>query len=98
MTRTVTVEWRAFSNRSAFGYDPEAKVIFEVESSLDDLELCEEIFKETNLYQGPIWDLMQPLPEDRSHTAISVIFDRGDYVTIDGTTYEVAAMGFRKVA
>jgi len=97
MNRTVNVAWRAFSDRPMIGYDLDANVTFEVETDLTDLALCEQIFKETNLYEGPIWDLMQPLPEDRTHTALSVIFDKGDLVTIDGITYEVADMGFRKV-
>ena len=97
MKRTVNVTWRAFGDRPMIGYEAETSTTFEIETDLPELALCEEIYKQTNLYNGEMWDLMQPLPEGRTHTAISVIFDRGDYVTIDGTTYEVASMGFRKV-
>lgn len=85
--------WRAFSR------DPleERTAAFQVESPLADLDLCEALFAATNLYQGPLWDLLEPaLPADRTHTSLSVGLDgRGDYVAIDGTTYEVAVAGFR---
>ena len=97
MNRTVTVTWRAFSGRPSEP-TPEVTTTFQIDTDVKDLDLCEEIYIQTNLYQGPIWDLMQPLPEERSHTAISVIFERGDFVTIDGATYEVAHMGFKEVA
>jgi hypothetical protein len=91
-SRRITVIWRAFENSIAVGKNAT------VESDLDDFDLCEEVYAATNLYQGQIWEALQPLPEDRSHTALSVISDRGDYVIIDNAVYEVAAFGFRKVA
>lgn len=92
--RRITVVWRAFTRPG----ETNTRRTITIESDLDDLQLCEEIFAATNLYQGPIWDALQPLPEDRTHTAISVNGDRADFVSIDGITYEVALMGFREVA
>lgn len=60
------------------------------ESGLDDEPILERLFEETNLYQGPLWDAMQPLPEERTHTSISV----GDYATIDDRMYRCASLGW----
>jgi len=97
MNRTLTVTWRAFGDRPALGYEPEVSRTVTIDTDLTDLALCEKVYRDTNLYEGQIWDALQPLPDNRSHTAISTVFGRGDYVTIDGATYEVASMGFRKV-
>lgn len=100
MKKIVTITWRAFSTspyRQERGPHPVATKTIEVETDKNDLELCEDFFAQTNLYSGPLWDALQPLPEPRSHTALSVIFRTGDYVTIDGRTYEVKSMGFEEV-
>ena len=93
---TISIEWRAFQRNVA---EPTAFKTFEVEQhdQAEDLRLCEDLFRATNLYAGKLWDAMQPLPEDRSHTSLSVIFDQGDRITIDGRTYEVASLGFVEV-
>lgn len=95
--RTITLVWRAFGDRPMPGYDPAAERTIEVETDLDELALAEKVFAETNTYQGDLWDALQPLPDDRTHTALSVIFNRGDWIIIDGTTWEVAPFGFTKV-
>jgi len=51
------------------------------------------VFQNTNLYQGAMWDALQPLPEDRTHTAMSV----GDEVTINGQTFRCEDIGFKEV-
>lgn len=58
----------------------------------DDLAICEQVFTDTNLYEGVIWDALQPLPEGRTHTSLSV----GDVVIIDGRAYECASIGFER--
>lgn len=58
-----------------------------------DLHLCELLYTATNLYSGDLWNRLQPLPENRTHTAISV----GDVVVIRGTGYLCADMGFVKI-
>jgi hypothetical protein len=60
---------------------------------IDDLELCEALYRATNLYEGELWNRMQPLPENRTHTALSV----GDVVVIRGTGYLCSMIGFQKI-
>jgi hypothetical protein len=60
---------------------------------IDDLELCEALYKATNTYAGDLWNRMQPLPENRTHTALSV----GDVVVIRGTGYLCSMIGFQKI-
>ena len=85
--RQVTVIWSAFC-----GPDEEpAKLAATFSSVLTDLELCELLFCETNLYEGALWDAMEPhLPPARSHTALSV----GDTVTIDDRVYRCEPVGW----
>ena len=59
----------------------------------DPLLVCEDLFACTNLYEGEMWDALQPLPEDRKHTALSV----GDHVIVDGTAYRCMFFGFAPV-
>ncbi len=99
--KTLAVTWRAFHGDPSRPQPvPEQTVTFqaEVPESASDLQVCEMVYAATNLYSGPIWEAMQPLPEPRSHTALSVIFGRGDYVAVEGATYEVANFGFQPVA
>lgn len=99
-TVTVTITWAAFRDTPAAheGRNPEATATITLTTHLDDLALCEEIFRQTNTYSGDIWDILEPeLPADRTHTALSVIFETGDYVTIDGRTYEVSGIGFSPI-
>jgi len=60
----------------------------------DDLEICETLFRDTNLYEGPFWDRLEPvLPETRTHTALSV----GDFVFIDDRRYLCKSFGWERV-
>ena len=59
----------------------------------DPLDACEDMFACTNLYEGGTWDALQPLPEGRNHTALSV----GDHVIVDGTPYRCMIFGFAPV-
>ena len=68
-------------------------VVFETtEVWAEDLDLCEELFKQTNTYSGSLWDSMHPLPEERTHTALSV----GDYLIIDERMYRCAMVGWER--
>jgi hypothetical protein len=58
----------------------------------EDNVILEALFENTNLYHGPFWDRLR-LPENRTHTAISV----GDRVLIDGREYECAAIGWDRI-
>jgi hypothetical protein len=76
------------------GFEPVTTRTVETDAwdGLPDLEICETMFRDTNLYEGAAWDLLQPLPEKRTHTALSV----GDYVVIDGRMYRCASVGWKQ--
>jgi hypothetical protein len=101
---TITVTWKAFDNNDPkrlqdfadAGRKPVTSRTIEVETAdgvAHDL-LCEFLFRDTNTYSGNFWTLLQPLPEERTHTAMSV----GDEVTIDGKTYRCEDIGFKEVS
>jgi hypothetical protein len=61
----------------------------------DDLEVCEALFRDTNLYEGPFWDRLDGnLPETRTHTALSV----GDRVFIDDRVFLCKSFGWEKIS
>ena len=106
---TIEITWTAYGTMGADkenykqhlaskGYElrQDASATIELElGEQTDLELCERIYANTNLYQGVIWDALQAvIPADRPHTALSV----GDLVSIDGRTYRCAELGFTLVA
>jgi hypothetical protein len=63
-------------------------------SNLTDYEVLAEVYRATNLYEGEIWDAIEPhLPEHRSHTALSV----GDIVVVDGAVYICAPIGWERL-
>ena len=100
---TITVTWKAFNNDdpkrlqdfAETGRSPVTSRTIEVGTAdgVNHDTICEHLFRDTNLYQGNWWVLLQPLPEDRTHTAMSV----GDEVTIDGRTYRCMDIGFAEV-
>jgi hypothetical protein len=101
VAKDITITWRAFHgdpSRPEFAPEQSKTFTLDVPVDMSDLAVCEWVYRDTNLYTGPAWDAMQPLPEPRSHTALSVIFGHGDHVTIDGRTYEIASSGFKEVA
>ena len=93
----VKVTWKAFGDKPEIG-----RFISSVEIELPevvtktdtDQHICEQIYKQTNLYQGPLWEKIQPLlSKTRTHQAISV----GDEIEIDGQVYICADFGFEKI-
>lgn len=100
---TITVTWKAFNNNDPkrlqdfadAGRVPVTSRTIEVAEAdgADPYHVCELLFSDTNKYQGSLWDLLQPLPENRTHTAMSV----GDEVTIDGRTFRCVDIGFEEV-
>lgn len=73
-----------------------AEVEFEFEHDFGedhDYAICEKIWSNMNQYQGEIWEAMQPLPNPRPHTAMSV----GDEITIDGRKYRCEDFGFKSI-
>lgn len=71
-----------------------AEFEFEI-GEAEDKTICEQVFADTNRYEGAIWEAMREvMPAERSHTALSV----GDKVSIDGRTYRCEPIGFALVA
>jgi hypothetical protein len=100
---TITVTWKAFNNNDPKrlqdfadqGRNPVTSRTIEVDDTLgmSHSYICEMLFRDTNTYQGPLWDALQPLPRERTHTAMSV----GDEVIINKITYRCADFGFEEV-
>lgn len=85
--KTVEIVWKAFE---ALGEETHSCKI-QVDADIDNRDLCNDIFKDTNVYEGKYWDLIEKvMPEERSHTALSV----GDELIIDGTYYRVEPFGW----
>lgn len=100
---TITVTWKAFSNDDPkrmkvfadAGRKPEVSKTIETNTTegVPPEAICEMVFRDTNVYDGSLWALLQPLPEERTHTALSV----GDEVTIDGRIFRCMDIGFAEV-
>ena len=93
----IKITWKAFGDKPEIGRfisSVEIQLPEVVSKTVTDEHICEQIYKQTNLYQGPVWDIIQPLlSETRTHTSLSV----GDEVEIDGVGYVCADFGFEKV-
>jgi hypothetical protein len=107
-TMEITVVWAMWADKPDLaatmrlnGKRPVAwtKIIFDPQwlpgSGEDDMEILEALFRDTNLYTGSLWDRLEPvLPEDRTHTALSV----GDFVMLDSRIYRCASLGWSRVS
>lgn len=81
---TIKIIWSAFGQDDSLEFKDDSWY-------LNDLAVCEMVFRDTNLYSGPIWDLIKDrLPAYRSHTALSV----GDYVVVNGNAYRCNSTGW----
>ena len=93
----VKVTWKAFGDKPEIGRfisSVEIELPEVVTNTVTDQHICEQIYKQTNLYQGPLWEKIQPLlSKTRTHQAISV----GDEIEIDGQVYICADFGFEKI-
>ena len=86
MNKKVVVTWVSISDGSQVS---SPVILFPWSES--DHGLCEKVYADTNMYAGEFWNLLESyLPEDRSHTALSI----GDYVAIDGNVYVCDDFGF----
>jgi hypothetical protein len=66
-----------------------------VDSQATDLDVCEEVYRQTNLYVGSFFEAVNKYAsKDRGHTSISV----GDFVEVDGNVYECGYFGWRVVS
>jgi len=90
----IQVVWATGARWAAeVGKDPvTTKTIEYYTDGVPDEDICEKVFRDTNLYEGDLWDALQPLSEARTHTSLSV----GDYVIIDGRMYRCAGIGWER--
>jgi len=90
----VKITWKAFGDKPKIG-----RFISSVEFELlagkgFPKTVCAEIYKQTNTYKGPLWEIIEPkLSATRTHTSLSI----GDEIEIDGQVYIVADCGFEKI-
>ena len=97
--KTITIFWSAFSDESRAEQGrtvhPETQMTMGVwyADGTTDLQICEELFRDFNLYAGKFKTFEECLPTNRSHTALSV----GDKIRIDHKTYVCADMGWEEV-
>lgn len=93
----VKITWKAFGDKPEAGRfisSVEIELPEVVTKTVTDQHICEQISKQTNLYQGPLWETIQPkLSATRTHTSISI----GDEIEIDGQVYICADFGFEKI-
>lgn len=88
---TITITWKAFANSLSLSEKVTSATIETNRIQGDGIAIAEAVFRDTNTYQGVLWDLLEPLlPENRTHTALSV----GDEVTVNGTTFQCASIGW----
>jgi|688.fasta_scaffold494109_3 hypothetical protein len=84
--KTITITWKAFCHEDTPSRQATSATIQYDAPPVDDIILCEKVFRDTNLYEGDLWDILEPvLPDNgkRTHTALSV----GDTVEVDGNLY-----------
>jgi len=102
----ITITWKAgFHPTTGFNGDDTDATFFYNFGELTDLEICNKIYQETNLYTGEVWEVIKlVLPEERTHTALSVfhgpkvdgeLTQIGDTIMVDGRIYEVADNGWK---
>lgn len=86
--KTIKITWNS-------EYAPSASLEFtNSDLSHSDIDICEMLFRDTNLYEGSLWDAVKDrLPEDRTHTALSV----GDVVAVDGAEYLCEHVGWSRI-
>lgn len=99
----ITVTWKAFANNDPkrlqdfadAGREPVVSKTIDVviADGIQHDQICEWLFRDTNVYDGSLWEQLQPLPKERTHTAMSV----GDEVTIDGQVYRCEDIGFSHI-
>ena len=93
----VKITWKAFGDRpeiERFISSVEFELPAIVSKTVSNEHICEQIYKQTNTYGGPVWEIIQPLlSATRTHTSLSV----GDEVEIDGQVYICADFGFEKI-
>jgi hypothetical protein len=83
----VTITWKAFGDATS--------ATFDIPENGDAINICNMLFRQTNLYEGHAWDILESLlPENRTHTALSV----GDEITVNGITHRCESIGWAEVS
>lgn len=94
-TYNIKVTWKAFEKSLGLGEAVASVAVSYKAESAGDIEICEQVFQDTNKYRGSFWDLIEPvLPDNRTHTALSV----GDEVEVNGIVYRCEGAGWEPVA
>ena len=91
---TITITWKAFCHEDTPERQETSATIQYDSPPVADIILCEKVFRDTNLYEGDLWDILKPvLPDNskRTHTALSV----GDTVEVDGNLYLCDHIGWK---
>ena len=95
MTSQIKITWCAFGNKPQSNRFI-SSVEFETEFKVTDAnreEFFNVVYRNTNLYNGNLWDVIQPmLSPTRTHTALSI----GDQIEVDGISYIISEDGFIK--
>jgi hypothetical protein len=99
------ITWKAFGDKPEQGRFISSVVVDVPEGFSNDLQICEAIYKATNLQgdledfgasiaEGRLWKRIESvLSATRTHTSISV----GDEIEIGGQVYICADFGFEKI-
>ena len=89
--KDITIIWVSMDRENRIS---KMRFSYQVEDNTSDLEILEEIYRQTNLYTGEIFAMVQEIaPKDRPHTALSV----NDHIIIDGLQYRCNEFGFGMV-
>ena len=91
----VKVTWQAFGE-SPIHNEYITSVSLTVDGALypSALAICEQVFADTNKYEGELWNVIRPLlSSERTHTALSV----GDEVEVDGHAFRCASAGWEEL-
>ena len=94
---TITITWKAFCHEDTPERQATSATIQYDAPPVDDIILCDKVFRDTNLYEGDLWDILKPvLPDNskRTHTALSV----GDTVEVDGNLYLCDHIGWKLIS
>ena len=93
---TIIITWKSFTDPTQ---SASATISFDYNAEVfSHNQICDIVFEQTNLYQGALWNVLEPaLPANRTHTALSV----NDEVTIynhnTGFTYRCAHFGWELI-
>lgn len=89
--KKITIIWNSMVRPDKYA---ELGFMWQMDETKTNAEILNQLFRETNLYAGEIWELIEEiLPADRPHTALSV----GDLIVIDGTTYRCDDFGWKEL-